>query len=138
MNKKSIPPRPANVLYENLFHGRHRESVLDLVSQGLLAFAQNADWLLYDAKVLLDAKRYARAASLVATADEEIAKSYVLLDACRLDFTSQESSLKPLCAAFYDHVAKYAYNKITRADYLRNLKQAGEMFQRLYAVPFQG
>jgi AbiV family abortive infection protein len=107
-------PEPWNLLYENLFVRRDRASALRVISEGLNCFAENASSLLNEAKILADAQKKARAVFLVATANEEIAKSYILLDACRLNFTSHEAPLKKICRAFYGHIEKYAYNKTIR------------------------
>ena len=112
--KQIKPPMPAKLLYENVFVRRDREGSLELLSEGLVAFAENAARLIDDAVLLVKAERYGTAAFLVATADEEMAKSYILLDACRLDFSRYESVLRSLCRAFYSHVAKHAYSKVTR------------------------
>lgn len=111
---KNKQPEPWNLLYKNLFVRRDRVSALSVISEGLSCFAENASSLLDEAKILADAQKKARAIFLVTTANEEIAKSYILLDTCRLDFTSHEAPLKKLCQAFYGHIEKYAYNKTIR------------------------
>ena len=126
-----MPPQPSGLLYKNLFDGDMRDITLDRLSKGLDAIVENAKWLLEDAKVFADAKRYTRADFLVATAEEEIAKSYILLDACRLDFTRHKSVLKRLCRAFYSHVEKYAYYKVAHFDakvHFHDMKQVREFF----------
>lgn len=111
------PSQPGRRLYENLFVDRERTGALELISEGLVAVAQNAAELLRDAKLLVDAGRLARGSFLVATAEEEIGKFYILLDACRLDFSAHQGPLRQLCNAFYDHVKKNAYFTIALAVY---------------------
>lgn len=107
-------PKPWKLLYENLFVRRDLTSALNAISEGLNYFAENASALLDEAKILADSQKKARAIFLVTTANEEIAKSYILLDACRLDFILHKATLKKLCQAFYGHLEKYAYNKTIR------------------------
>lgn len=128
MTKNITPPQPGRFLYESLFVRREQTTILELLSKGLCAFAQNANWLLEDAKLLADAERYARAGFLVATADEEIAKSYIILDACRLDFALHEGPLRRLCHAFYDHIEKHAYNKVVRFNHFHDMHHVREFF----------
>lgn len=105
-------PDPAGLLYENLFDHCEREKTLEIISEGLTACLENADSLIQDAKILANNKRYSTAIFLLTTADEEMAKSYILLDACRLDFLRNLSEQKRLCKAFYNHIYKYAYYKV--------------------------
>ena len=112
MSKKDLPPKPSNLLYENLFDRRNRNEALTLITKGVDACAENVGGLLEDAKLLATNERYARAGFLVATAEEEIAKAYILLDACRLDFKSHEDRLRKLCRAFYGHIQKYAVYRV--------------------------
>lgn len=135
MSKSVLPPEQWKVLYDNVFSSRSTARIVDLLSEGLRAFAQNAAWLVEDAKLLATNGRYARAGFLVATAEEEIAKSYILLDACRLDFEVREERLKRLCKAFYRHVEKYAYYKMVcfkeglfNRDYPRGMDQVRDLF----------
>ena len=84
------------------------------ISAGIRAFISNAARLLGDVKLLVDAGRYASAMFLATTAREEIAKSYIMVDACRLNLSKRKDVLQALCHAFYDHIAKHAYYKIHR------------------------
>jgi AbiV family abortive infection protein len=111
MSSKTERPRPEKQLFENLFAKPSRDESLQIISQGLAAFADNAGRLLEDASILLKAERLASSQFLITTADEEMAKSYILLDACRLDLAHHTSVLRRLCRAFYDHIIKYAYNQ---------------------------
>lgn len=123
----TIPPNPANIFYDDLFKRRDKAATLEVLSSGLYAIVKNAELLLSDAKLLLDSQRYARAYFVISTADEEMAKSYIILDACRLNFDLHEGPLRCLCRAFYRHVEKYAYNKVYRGD-IRNIVHAKEIF----------
>jgi AbiV family abortive infection protein len=105
-------PDPGKRLFETLFLNRRPEIILRVISKGLIAFFRNATRLIQDAKILINAERFATSRFLITTADEEIAKSYILLDACRLDLERHTSTFQSLCHSFYDHIAKYAYNQI--------------------------
>ena len=84
MNK--VPPKlhPGQLLYENIFVRRRGRPTFEAIASGLIAVSRNATALLEEAGLLAKAERFARAGFLVATADDEMAKSYILLDACRL------------------------------------------------------
>ena len=107
--KRPQPPKPGTKLFENLFTGLEHEETLKRISDGINAVITNAERLLQDVELLVKSDRYASSGFLLATADEEMAKVYILLDMCRLDFTKHENTLKHLCRAFYEHVAKFAY-----------------------------
>lgn len=125
--RKTRPPNPWNLLYKNLFVRRDKTATLEVLSEGLHVFTKNAELLLDDAKLLLDSKKYSRAHFLISTADEEMAKAYIILDACRLRFDAHEHCLKKLSQAFYRHVEKHAYNKIYRSD-IRDMPHAKDIF----------
>ena len=127
MNKTIVKPKTSELLYENLFTRRDSAATIELLSKGLCACTRNAELLLKDAELLISAKSYARAQFLIATADEEMAKAYQLLDMCRLKFDNQENYLRQLCHAFYGHVEKHAYNKVYRS-YARDIAHAKEIF----------
>lgn len=123
------PPKPACQLYKNLFENRDREQTLELISKGLYAILENADRLVKDVLLLVGAKRYASAAFLIANADEEMAKSYIILDACRLEFSRHQSLLRRLCQAFYSHYAKHAYNEVVRWPRLHDMDHVKEVWE---------
>lgn len=114
-------------MYQHLFEGRDPKDILGDLSEGVLACVSNAARLLDDATVLVTSGRYATATLITTTATEEIAKAYILLDACRLDLSRHHSVLKRLSRAFYDHISKHAYYAIHRfprvisTDALRDL-----------------
>jgi AbiV family abortive infection protein len=114
-------PKPGELLFENLFSHREPESIYELVGQGLVASYQNAERLLNDATYLADSDRLSSARFLMTTTREELAKSYILLDCCRLDFTKHQPVLRALCKAFYDHVAKHAYLEVLTCPYLDSM-----------------
>jgi AbiV family abortive infection protein len=122
-----MPPKPWKLLYENIFARKGRTTTVELLSKGLGACTINAELLLKDVELLLTAKRYARAQFLLATVDKEMAKAHLVLDMCRLSFDNQENYLRQLCRAFYGHVEKYAYNKVSRSD-VRDMPHAKEIF----------
>lgn len=107
-------PRQGDTLYKALFQGRTAESSLKTISSGILACCTNARRLFDDAKILADADRFATAQFLLATADEEVGKVYILLDMLRLDFARHEGELRKLCKAFYNHLSKHAYIDVLR------------------------
>lgn len=112
MSRKADRPDPAKQLFKNVFAGSKPEAILKTISEGLIAFLENATRLMEDMMVLMKAERFPTAKFLLTTTNEEMAKSYILLDACRLDLLCHTSILQRLCRAFYDHVTKYAYNEI--------------------------
>jgi len=126
--RNAHPPRPANLLFENLFLRRKSLDTLKVISVGLSSFVVNSSRLIADVDLLECSARYPSASFLLATADEEMAKSYILLDACRLDFSRHQDVLKGLCRAFYNHVAKHAYNKVLRFPNLRNMTHVNELW----------
>ena len=111
-NKRPQPIRPGIRLYDNIFGGLDPQSILKEISNGIEAIIINSRRLHEDVELLIKSGRYASGGFLLATADEEMAKVFILLDMCRVDFERHESILKNLCRAFYDHVAKYAYSKV--------------------------
>lgn len=111
---KRFPPKPGVKLFENLFVGIRHEDTIKRISDGLFAINSNINRLIEDVELLVKSERYSSAAFLLATADEEMAKSYILLDMCRLNFSCHENTLKQLCRAFYNHVCKSAYIEIVR------------------------
>jgi AbiV family abortive infection protein len=122
------PPVPGELLYENLFIRRDDTETIETLSQGLQAVHLNAARLIKDVELLVSAERYASASFLLATADEEIAKFYILADMCRLDFSRHQSILKRLCQAFYSHVAKHTYNQIIRLSNFRDMTHVKEIW----------
>jgi len=68
--------------------------------------------LLSDARLLVEGGRLSSARFLLTTSREEVAKSYILVDACRLDLRKDVSVLHKLCKAFYDHIFKHAYMEV--------------------------
>lgn len=122
------PKRP-QVLFQFLF-GENAEQAYSRLSEGITATLDNAEALLNDAAVLVDAKRNARAHFLVATANEEMGKVYILLDMCRVDLARHQHVLRHLCRSFYSHVLKYVYLDLSAKRYLgiRNLSDVKSHF----------
>ena len=94
--------------------GREDSVTIKVISEGLAAIVTNVSRLIEDVKVLAATAHYSSAGFLLTTADEEMAKCYILLDACRVDFSRHQNVLKALCRAFYDHVKKHAYIQVIR------------------------
>lgn len=107
-------PKQGDTLYKALFQGRTAKSSLKTISSGILACCTNARRLFDDARILTNADRFATAHFLLATADEEVGKVYILLDMLRLDFAKHEGELRKLCGAFYNHLSKHAYTDVLR------------------------
>jgi AbiV family abortive infection protein len=121
-------PEPGKQLFDNLFVRRSGDTTLDMLSAGLTAVLNNASRLIEDVALLADSRRYASAAFLLATANEEMAKSFILIDTCRLDFSRHQDVLKRLCRAFYNHITKYAYNKVVRRDGFVSMSHVKEIW----------
>jgi len=115
---------PDKKLFENIFLNRESEEILQLLSDGIAAVINNAENLYQDAQLMFKNSRWTSWRFLLTTANEEMAKSYILLDACRLDFSRHHSVLKRLCYAFYDHVSKYAYGNIINSKETYSLQEA--------------
>ena len=109
-------PKQATFLFEHLFGGDVAQA-FQCLSEGIDAILDNATILLDDAGILVDAKRYERAEFLIATAQEEMGKAYILLDMCRVDLARRQDVLRRLCRAFYSHVLKHVYFDLSAHDY---------------------
>ncbi len=96
---------------------------------GVEASLENIDRLLSDVDFLLVDKRYATASFLLATAQEEVAKIFILIDTCRLDPSKYASVLRSLCKAFYSHIAKHAYNEVRRIPIIHDMGQAADRWR---------
>jgi hypothetical protein len=86
-------PERSGTLFQYLFSG-DAEMAFERLSEGVIATLDNADALLEDASVLTEAKRYERAEFLIATAQEEMGKAYILLDMCRVDLARHQHVLR--------------------------------------------
>jgi len=127
MTKEIFRP---NILYDNLFVKRKEKEIFDLLSKGLYSISENVKCIIEDAKILVRAKKYTRTDFLVATANEEIAKAYIILDMCRLNVDNKESILRKLCGAFYNHTIKYAYYTIYNSGFLLDdMKEVCDIFR---------
>ena len=107
-------PDPALAMFTGIVEGATQGDVLETVSRGLVAITGHVEQLMNDVDILREAGRYERAGFLLTVANEEIAKTYILLDMCRLDSTRHHSVLKCLCRAFYSHTHKLSYVQIQR------------------------
>ena len=115
-------------LYENLFEHGDRERTLSLIEGALEAIQTNVQRLIDVSQLMLADDRYASASFILATADEEIAKSYLLVDACRVNMGKHHGVLKGLCRAFYDHFMKHAYFRIQTDGFIDSMAQAWEFW----------
>jgi len=114
MSAERIAQEPAKRLYEALFEGKSPEAIAASLANGIQAVIANVERLLGDIAYLLASGRIASASFLLATADEETAKVFILIDACRVDPAKHAHVLKSLCKAFYNHRLKHAYNAMRR------------------------
>ncbi len=99
---------------ESLFIGRRTDQTINLIADGILVLIENANRLYLDASILTQNFRWTGAKIFLTTADEEMAKAYILIDSCLLDFHRHQSVIKKLIDAFYDHVLKHAYMQVIR------------------------
>lgn len=112
MAKQNQAPNPRDLLYRGLFENSQNQQVIPKLADGIKAIFQNVTNLIEDMKYLAVAERYSVASFLLSTASEEIAKIYLLLDACKLNFEKHDNTTKRLCSAFYDHIKKHAYIEV--------------------------
>ena len=122
-------PERGKQLFENLFVRRKGYETVETISAGLAAIVANGQRLLEDVRLLVESERYSSATFFLTTADEEMAKFYILIDCCRLDFSKHQSVLKHLCQAFYNHIPKHAYMEIVRHPNLRDMDRVKETWE---------
>lgn len=127
--KGDQPVRPSELLYKNLFEGRNADQTYELLSEGISACCQNAERLLADAEYLTQADRLCSARFLITTAREELAKPYILLDACLLNFEKHECVHRALCRAFYNHIYKHAYVEIQKFSSLNSMMEVMQLWE---------
>ena len=116
-------------LFENLFIKRQSGATIEVISKGLVVVLENAARLLEDAIILDKSNRFASPQFLITTAEEEMAKSLILLDVCRLDFSRHTGVLRCLCRSFYNHIAKYAYGHVIRYPSLHDMMEVKKMWE---------
>ena len=110
--------------FEAIFINRKRDQSIELIADGINVLIENASRLYDDASILIKNSRWTGAKIFLTTADEEMAKVYILIDCCRLDFIRHQSVLKKLADAFYDHTIKHAYMQVvshSNQDKIREL-----------------
>ena len=122
------PPESGKRLFAEVFKGRFPQAIVESVADGITAVIGNVERVLDDVHYLRQDGRFAAASFFLATADEEVAKVLILIDACRLDPDKHVSVLQSLCKAFYDHRLKYAYNAMRRYPPVFNGMVAGWRF----------
>ena len=126
----NTPPKPSRVLFEFLFGG-NAEQAFGRLSEGIVVILGNAQKLIDDATVLVEAKRFERASFLIATAEEEMGKVYILLDMCRVDLARRQDVLHHLCSCFYNHIVKHVYLDLSVNEYagIRELSELRRGFR---------
>lgn len=129
MTEMDWAPNPSDLLFKNLFLECPLDASFELVALGLSASRCNAERLLSDVRFLVEAGRLSSARFLVTTAREELAKSYILVDTCRLDLEKHHSELKRLCRAFYSHVTKHAYLKVLEFPNLTSMSDVKAIWE---------
>lgn len=127
-NEYNARPRPADLLFDNLFECCPTTESFKLIAEGIFASYKNAGRLLSDAEYLSGGGRLSSARFILATAREEIAKSYILLDTCMLDWKKHIPELRGLCRAFYDHIAKHAYLEMPRFSNINSMVEAKDIW----------
>lgn len=127
--KHSKAPNPGDLLFKNLFAECSADTSFERVAEGLAASCNNAERLLSDAQYLFEAGRLSSARFLLTTAREEIAKSYILVNTCRLDLEKHNSVLRRLCRAFYDHISKHAYLKVLEHPNIKSMDDAKDIWE---------
>lgn len=126
--KQEKGPKPADLLFKNLFEDSTPVKSFELIAEGLSASYRNADRLLSDAQYLLEGGRLSSARFLLTTSREEIAKSYILADMCRLDLEKHTSVLRCLCRVFYDHISKHAYLEVIDFPNIHSMADAKKLW----------
>ena len=134
-------PCPADLLFKNLFKERTHLESFRLIAEGISASYKNADRLLSDAHYLVKAGRHSSGMFILTTAREEIPKSFVLLDMCRLDWDKHESVLRRLCRAFYNHIAKHAYIEVLDFWNIHSMRDVARLWEieikRFWPAPLE-
>ncbi len=116
-------------MFRSLFEHADQARTFELLADGLGACCCNAERLVSDARVLAEAGRLSSARFLLTTAREEIGKSFILTDCCRLDFMKHDSVLRKLCRAFYDHISKHAYLKLIEFPEVGSMQDAQTIWE---------
>jgi AbiV family abortive infection protein len=112
--------------------------VCKIVAGGISGAWRNAERLLSDAAIFVNAGRLSSARFLITTAREELAKAPLLLDACMLDFSRHTSVLAKLCQAFYDHIAKHAYIELLEETLTDSMERAGRFWRTAVTLWWPG
>lgn len=120
---------PARRLYDEVFKDNAPHSITSTVASGIQAIVSNIERLLGDLEYLLEDNRVATASFVLATADEELAKMFILIDACRLDPKKHHSTLICVCRCFYNHIFKHAYNDVRRHERIDGMAKALEFWR---------
>lgn len=126
---KPTSPKPVLRLFEEIFEDADASAIATVVADGVQALIANIDRLVSDVDCLVTQQRFASASFLLATAEEELAKVFILIDACRLDVTEHQSVQRRLCHAFYNHILKHAYNEVRRHPNINSMAEALDVWR---------
>jgi AbiV family abortive infection protein len=121
-------PKRGEQLFNNVFADRGPAEICQIVAAGISGAWHNAERLLADARLLVESGRLCSARFLVTTAREELAKAPLLVDACMLDFCKQQTRLRKICQAFYDHIAKHAYVELLEETLTDSMEKAAKFW----------
>ena len=124
MKNEFMLPEPSKRFYREIFEGKSPQSITTTVADGIQAVIGNVERILNDLDCLLAAGRIASASFFLATAEEEFAKTFILIDACRLNPMKHEQALRGLSRAFYSHIQKHAYNTVRRSPFDDSMAKA--------------
>jgi len=128
-NTKPTSPEPSLRLFEEIFEDTDASAIAAVVADGVHALIANIDRLVSDVDCLVTQQRFASASFLLATAEEELAKVFILIDACRLDVSQHQSVQRRLCRAFYNHIFKHAYNGVRRHPNIESMAEALDLWK---------
>ena len=118
------PHEPAKRLYREVFETNSADVVAAEAADGIAAVIANVERLVTETEYLYSGGRVATASFMLATAWEELAKVFILMDACRLNPEQQGSTMRRLCQAFYDHIVKHAYNAVRHRVNVNSMAKA--------------
>lgn len=118
------------VLFDYLFSGDETQPFQRL-SAGVIAIIDQSGRLLDEAKLLADAKHHERGEFLIAAAQEEMGKAYLLIDMCRVDLAQRRDVLRRLCRDFYNFAVKHVYFDLSVHDYpgIGSLEEVEDRFR---------
>jgi len=128
VKSRNKAPDRADRLFKNLFADCQPDESFRRIAEGISGSSRNAARLLSDVKLLVEKGHFSSARFLLTTAREEIAKSYILVDMCRLNL-SKYDSLRKLCRAFYNHIYKYSYLRVLELPELNSMSDVKKIWK---------